>query len=124
MLLIVGRALGELMHRLGQPAIVGQLLAGILVGSSVLGALWPSAEALLFPRDAAQRSMIDGVGQLGVLMLLLLTGMETDLELVSKVKRAAASVSVTGIAVPFLCGFLTGESCSPTASCPLPSAGW
>jgi Kef-type K+ transport system membrane component KefB/nucleotide-binding universal stress UspA family protein len=119
-LLIVGRALGELMHRLGQPAIVGQLLAGVLVGSSVLGALWPGGEALLFPRNAAQRSMIDGVGQLGVLMLLLLTGMETDLELVSKVKRAAASVSITGIAVPFLCGFLTGEFLLPDSLLPTP----
>jgi Kef-type K+ transport system membrane component KefB/nucleotide-binding universal stress UspA family protein len=119
-LLIAGRALGELMHRVGQPAIVGQLLAGILVGTSVLGAVWPSAETLLFPRDVAQRSMIDGVGQLGVLMLLLLTGMETDLELVSKVKRAAASVSITGIAVPFLCGFLTGEFLLPDSLLPSP----
>jgi Kef-type K+ transport system membrane component KefB/nucleotide-binding universal stress UspA family protein len=108
------------MHRVGQPAIVGQLLAGILVGTSVLGAVWPSAETLLFPRDVAQRSMIDGVGQLGVLMLLLLTGMETDLELVSKVKRAAASVSITGIAVPFLCGFLTGEFLLPDSLLPSP----
>jgi Kef-type K+ transport system membrane component KefB/nucleotide-binding universal stress UspA family protein len=119
-LLIVGRALGELMHRVGQPAIVGQLLAGILVGSSVLGALWPEGEALLFPRHAAQRSMIDGVGQLGVLMLLLLTGMETDLELVAKVRRAAASVSMTGIAVPFICGFVTGEFFLPDSLLPTP----
>ena len=74
----------------------------------------------MFPRDAAQRSMIDGVGQLGVLMLLLLTGMETDLELVSKVRRAAASVSMTGIAVPFLCGFLTGEFLLPDSLLPTP----
>ena len=119
-LLIVGRGLGELMQRVGQPAIIGQLLAGILVGSSVLGAFWPGAEALLFPRNAAQHSMIDGVGQLGVLMLLLLTGMETDLELVSKVKRAAASVSLTGIAVPFTCGFLTGEFLLPDSLLPSP----
>ena len=119
-LLVVGRAFGELMQRVGQPAIVGQLLAGILVGRSVLGALWPGAEDLLFPRNAAQHSMIDGVGQLGVLMLLLLTGMEMDLELVSKVKRAAASVSITGIAVPFTCGFLAGEFLLPDSLLPTP----
>ncbi|MFI4994421.1 MAG: cation:proton antiporter [Hyphomicrobiales bacterium] len=119
-LLIVGRALGELMQRVGQPAIVGQLLAGILVGASVLGAIWPHAESALFPRDQAQHSMIEGVAQLGVLMLLLLTGMETDLELVSKVKRAAASVSLTGIAVPFLCGFLMGEFLLPDSLLPSP----
>ncbi|MBV9136234.1 MAG: cation:proton antiporter [Hyphomicrobiales bacterium] len=119
-LLIVGRGLGELMHRVGQPAIIGQLLAGILVGNSVLGSLWPSAGKLLFPHNDAQHSMIDGVGQLGVLMLLLLTGMETDLELVSKVKRAAASVSITGIAVPFTFGFLTGEYLLPDSLLPTP----
>ena len=47
-LLMAGRALGELMQRVGQPAIIGQLLAGILVGTSVLGAVWPSAEARFF----------------------------------------------------------------------------
>ena len=53
--------------------------------------------------------MIDAVSQLGILMLLLLTGMETDLSLVRKVRRAALSVSVAGIAVPFACGFALGE---------------
>jgi Kef-type K+ transport system membrane component KefB/nucleotide-binding universal stress UspA family protein len=119
-LLIVGRSLGEVMHRVGQPAIIGQLLAGILVGTSVLGALWPGAEAALFPANPAQRAMIDGVGQLGVLMLLLLTGMETDLGLVSKVRRAAASVSFAGILVPFACGFLTGEFLLPDTLLPSP----
>ncbi|SDR62718.1 Kef-type K+ transport system, membrane component KefB [Rhizobiales bacterium GAS113] len=119
-LLICGRALGELMQRVGQPAIVGQLLAGIVVGASVLGAAFPHAQVVLFPNNPAQRGMIDGVGQLGVLMLLLLTGMETDLELVSKVKRAAASVSLTGIVVPFACGFLAGEFLLPDSLLPSP----
>src|SRR3954453_857750 len=53
--------------------------------------------------------MIDAVSQLGVLMLLLLTGMETDLSLIRKARRAAFSVSVTGIVIPFACGFAVGE---------------
>ena len=119
-LLLCGRALGELMQRLGQPAIVGQLLAGIVLGASVLGVAFPQAELALFPRNPAQRGMIDGVGQLGVLMLLLLTGMETDLQLVSKVRRAAASVSLSGILVPFVCGFLAGEFLLPDSLLPSP----
>jgi len=119
-LLIVGRALGELMQRVGQPAVIGQLLAGILLGASGFGAFWPQGQITLFPADPAQRAMIDGVGQLGVLMLLLLTGMETDLALVSKVKRAAASASAFGIAVPFLCGFLAGEFLLPDSLLPSP----
>jgi len=53
--------------------------------------------------------MIDGVAQFGVLLLLLLTGMETDLKLVRKVGRAAFSVSISGICIPFACGFALGQ---------------
>ena len=75
----------------------------------MLGALWPEAQHALFPPSREQKSMIDAVSQLGILMLLLLTGMETDLSLVRKARRAAFSVSVAGIALPFACGFALGE---------------
>ena len=100
LLLAVGRLMGEVMQRMGQPAVMGQLLAGLLLGPSVLGALWPEAQHAIFPANGEQRSMIGAVSQLGILMLLLLTGMETDLSLVRKTGRAAFSVSVTGIAIP------------------------
>ena len=108
-LLLAGRILGELSHRLGQPVIMGQLLAGIALGPSVLGALWPGAEQWLFPASAAQRGMLDAVAQLGVLMLLLLTGMETDLSIVNRVRRSALLVSFFGVAVPFVAGLLLGK---------------
>jgi Kef-type K+ transport system membrane component KefB len=94
LLLIVGRLLGEGMQRIGQPAILGQLIAGILLGPSVFGAIWPEAQHAIFPAHGEQRSMIDAVAQLGILMLLLLTGMETDLKLVRKVGKAAVSISI------------------------------
>jgi Kef-type K+ transport system membrane component KefB/nucleotide-binding universal stress UspA family protein len=109
LLLVTGRLLGEIMVRLGQPSVMGMLLAGILLGHSVLGALWPGAEKFLFPSTPDQKSMIDGISRLGILMLLLLTGMETDLKLVRKVGRAAVAISLTGIAVPFVCGFALGQ---------------
>src|SRR4051794_11676421 len=77
--LVVGRLLGEAMQRIGQPAVMGQLIAGILLGPSALGTVWPEAQHWLFPKSAEQKAMIDAVAQLGILMLLLLTGMETDL---------------------------------------------
>lgn len=107
-LLVCGRLLGEAMQRIGQPAVMGQLLAGILLGPSVFGALIPELQHALFPGAHEQRSMIDAVAQLGILMLLLLTGMETDLSLIRKTRRAALSVSLAGIAVPFMCGVLVG----------------
>src|SRR5205085_6060589 len=104
LLLVCGRLLGEAMQRIGQPAIMGQLLAGVLLGPSVLGALAPDLQHLLFPGSKEQSNMIGAVSQLGILMLLLLTGMETDLALVRRAGAAALSISVAGIAVPFVCG--------------------
>src|SRR4051812_39989046 len=108
LLVLAGRLLGEAMQRIGQPAVMGQLIAGLLLGPSVFGAIFPEAQHALFPKNPAQKGMIDGVAQLGVLMLLLLTGMETDLALAKRVRRAALSVSVTGIVIPFSCGLLVG----------------
>lgn len=108
-LLALGRLLGEAAQRIGQPAVMGQLIAGVILGPSVLGAVLPELQHMLFPDSREQKSMLDAVAQLGVLLLLLLTGMETDLSLIRKVRRAAFSVSVAGIAVPFACGFALGE---------------
>src|SRR6516162_5233489 len=109
LLIAVGRLLGEIMTRLGQPSVMGMLLAGILLGPSLFGALWPDLQQAVFPRSPAQKTMLDGIAQLGVLLLLLLTGMETDLQLVRKVGKAALAISITGVAVPFACGFTLGE---------------
>src|SRR5260370_15581668 len=65
-LLVCGRLLGEAMQRIGQPAVMGQLIAGILLGPSVLGALWPDLQQSLFPHSRQQKSMIDAVSQLGI----------------------------------------------------------
>jgi Kef-type K+ transport system membrane component KefB len=67
--------MGELMQRVGQPPVMGQLIAGILLGPSVLGA-------------PDQKAMIDAVAQLGILLLLLLTGLETDLAVVRRSRGA------------------------------------
>jgi len=118
-LIVLGRVLGEAMQRLGQPVVVGQLLAGILIGPSVFGLAFPHAESLLFPNNIEQKSMLDAVSQLGILLLLLLTGMETDLALVRKVKAPAFLVALCGIALPFLCGFALGQVL-PAALLPSP----
>ncbi len=109
LLIIVGRLLAEGMLRIGQPAVMGQLLAGILLGPSVLGALWPDAHHFIFPDSPEQKAMINGLAQFGILMLLLLAGMETELSLVRSVRRAAVSASLGGITLPFICGFLLGQ---------------
>jgi Kef-type K+ transport system membrane component KefB/nucleotide-binding universal stress UspA family protein len=87
---------------------MGHLLAGILLGPSVFGLVWPIAQHFLFPADPAQKAMLGGIAQFGILMLLLLAGMETDLALVRRVRRAAISASTCGIVLPFAAGFLLG----------------
>jgi Kef-type K+ transport system membrane component KefB/nucleotide-binding universal stress UspA family protein len=108
-LILVGRLLGEAMQRIGQPSVMGQLLAGILLGPSALGSIWPDLQLAIFPKAPEQRAMIDAISQFGILLLLLLTGMETDLKLVRKVGRAAISISLTGVSIPFICGFMLGQ---------------
>src|SRR5437667_11635305 len=108
-LMLVGRVLGEIMNRIGQPSVMGMLLGGIMLGPSVLGVLWPDLQHAVFPRTAEQKAMLDGVSQYGILLLLLLTGMETDLKLVRTVGKASLSISVTGVAIPFICGFVLGQ---------------
>lgn len=120
-LLACGRLLGEVMQRLGQPAVMGQLIAGVLLGPSVLGMVAPAVQHALFPDLPAQKSMIDAVAQLGILMLLLLTGMETDMVLVRQTRGAAIAVSIAGISLPFACGFALGEFL-PSSMLPDPAA--
>jgi Kef-type K+ transport system membrane component KefB/nucleotide-binding universal stress UspA family protein len=114
LLVVLGRLLGDGMQRIGQPAVMGQLVAGIILGPSVFGTLWPSAHAVLFPTQTSQRQMLSAVSELGVLMLLLVTGIETDLGLVKRVRRTAAATSIGGIMFPFICGFLLGLFLPPS----------
>jgi Kef-type K+ transport system membrane component KefB/nucleotide-binding universal stress UspA family protein len=108
-LMIVGRLLGEAMLRMGQPAVMGQLIAGLMLGPSLFGLLLPDLQHMLFPKNPDQKAMIDAISQFGILLLLLLTGMETDLKLVRQTGRAAVFASLMGILIPFACGVALGE---------------
>jgi Kef-type K+ transport system membrane component KefB len=102
------RMLGGAMRRVGQPPVVGELLAGVLLGPSVLARLWPDAGHLLVPQDALAAAPINAIGWLGVAFLLVLTGFETDLKIVRKLGRPATSVAIGGLALPFVVGLATG----------------
>ncbi len=108
-LILVGRLLGEVMLRFKQPAVMGQLIAGLVLGPSLLGAIFPDWQHALFPAAKEQKAMLDAIAQFGILLLLLLTGMETDLKLVKRTGRASAFASLAGILVPFACGVALGE---------------
>jgi Kef-type K+ transport system membrane component KefB/nucleotide-binding universal stress UspA family protein len=107
-LLLVSRTAGELMQKVNLPPVVGELLAGVLLGPSVLGALLPSFQSQIFPRDQMQSNLLAVVSWLGVLFLLIVTGLETDLNLIIRKGKTALMISMGGIVVPFITGLGLG----------------
>lgn len=107
-ILVLARLLGQLMRSIGQPAVIGELAAGLILGPSALGVVAPDVYGWLFPSDAVQSAMLFSVGWLGVLLLLVITGFEIDLRLIRKLGRAAGWVSVSSLVVPMAFGFAVG----------------
>ena len=104
LLLALALGLGRLAVRLRMPAVVGELTAGVLIGPSVLAHLAPALSTWLLPRDIAQQHLLDAVGQLGVLLLVGITGMHIDLGLVRRKGVTAARISAGGLLVPLTLG--------------------
>lgn len=105
-LLATARLLGELMARLHQPAIVGELLAGVLLGPTVLGRVAPSVFSYLFPASGPVSNAVSGLTNLALVLFLLVAGLEVDLSAAMRKGRAALSLGVAGIVIPFGVGFL------------------
>lgn len=108
LLLMVARMLGAIIQRLGQPQVVGELLAGVLLGPSLLGWLWPQFHAQIFPHSQPQSDLLAAISWLGVLFLLVVTGLETDLNLIIRKGRTALVISLGGILLPFATGIALG----------------
>lgn len=107
-LLVVARLLGQGMRRIGQPAVVGQLGAGLLLGPSVLGRVAPDVLDWLLPADPLQSGMLFAVSWIGILLLLVETGFETDLGLIRRLGKATALVSAGSIILPLIAGLFVG----------------
>lgn len=107
-LLVSARLLGEGARRFGQPGVVGELLAGIILGPSLLSAAFPLIEQWMVPENAVRGYLVEVVALIGAMLLLLITGLETDLALIRRHARTAIGVSFGGIAVTFASGFVLG----------------
>jgi Kef-type K+ transport system membrane component KefB/nucleotide-binding universal stress UspA family protein len=108
-LLLTARVLGEFFLRLGQPTVVGEILAGILLGPSFISGLFPTIGAWIVPHTPVQGYLLETVSLLGVLFLMLLTGLETDIPLMRRQLRSAIGVAVGGLILPLVMGYLLGE---------------
>ncbi|GAB7185364.1 Kef-type K+ transport system, membrane component KefB [Kitasatospora sp. Ki12] len=100
LLLGLAVALGRLFTRIGLSAVVGELFVGVLLGPSLLGHLSPGFSAWLLPHDPARFHLLDAFGQIGVILMVGVTGLQMDLGLVRRRGATAVRVSVPGILVP------------------------
>ena len=91
--IVATKLLGEVAQRLGQPAVLGELIAGVVLGGSVLGLLNPS------------EPVIASLSELGVIVLLFEIGLHTDLRAMARVGPAALTVALVGVALPFALGY-------------------
>jgi len=101
-IIVVARTIGALFRRIGQPPVMGEMIAGIALGPSVLGLLYPQATAFLFP--ASSLPTLGVLSQIGVVLFMFVVGMELDIQHLREKASAAVLVSHASIVVPFLLG--------------------
>ncbi|MGH3756326.1 cation:proton antiporter [Actinophytocola sp.] len=108
--LLLGTALvlGQLARRVGLPAVIGELCAGVLIGPSVVGHLAPGVSTWLRLDQAAQLHLVDAVGQLGVLLLVGMTGIGIDVGLLRRRAGMTVWVSTTALVIPLVGGVALG----------------
>ncbi len=112
-ILAVCRVVGILFKQLGQSQVVSEMIAGVVMGPSLMGWLLPDFSAYLFP--PASKPILFAVCQVGLVLYMFLIGVEFDIELIRSRLRSAASISLAGILAPFALGallafYLAGDS--------------
>lgn len=105
-LLGLARGIGLCLNRWGQPSISGEILVGLILGPTVFGRFLPSIQSRLFPPDPVQSAMLETVSWLGILLFLLVTGLETDFKLALRRKREAFIISTVDLVLPMAIAFV------------------
>src|SRR5882762_4122404 len=108
-ILLFCRLVGAIALRLGQPQVVAEMLAGVLLGPSLFGLLWPEAQHWLFPWDPAQKmrdtqSYLFPASQLGLALYMFVVGMEFRVDIVQRRLKSSIAVSAAGMLAPFVLG--------------------
>lgn len=121
-IVIAARLVGLLAARLGQPRVMGEIAAGILLGPSVLGAISSDAQDWLFPDEIL--GSLNTIAQLGLIFFLFLVGLELEPDLMRRSGRTVAFVLPLSLATPFLLGVLLGLATHDTLAPDLPTTGY
>ena len=102
LIIVVAKLFGAIFRRIHQPPVMGEMVAGIALGPSLLGWLWPQASAFLFP--ATSMTTLGVFSQIGVVLFMFVVGVELDLQHLKEKASSAIMVSHASIVVPFLLG--------------------
>jgi K+:H+ antiporter len=108
LVVVAARAGGELALRIGIPQVVGELFAGIVLGPSLFGRIWPDGFAAVFPANQTQHDLLQIMSWMGVVFVVLLAGFDTRLGIVRRAGRAVVTTWAGGFFLPFILGFLLG----------------
>jgi Kef-type K+ transport system membrane component KefB len=101
-ILIACRAMGSLMPRIGQPRVIGEMIAGILLGPSLLGMISPELSARLFP--PLSLGLLSSVSQIGVVLYMYVVGTHLNTNVIKQAYRGALLISAAGVVIPFVLG--------------------
>ena len=113
-LYMTARLLGALATRVGLPSVIGELGAGLVLGPSVFGQVWPGGFDWFLPDSEIQSSMLLAVSWFSAAFLLVVAGYETDLDLIRRLGRAAALVTAGSVLVPLAAGLAVGAAIPPS----------
>ena len=105
LMLVTSRLLGEAFAKIKQAPVIGEILAGILLGPTMLGSLLPGFSAWVFPAIPEIQFTLDGITTLAVVMLLLVYGLEVDISVILRQGKTASLTSFFGVIIPFGIGF-------------------
>jgi Kef-type K+ transport system membrane component KefB len=100
LILVLTRVAGWLLRKCGQPAVIGEIAAGILLGPSVIGLLWPGFSQTIFPKDSLTTLSI--VSEMGLVLFMFVIGIELDAAVVQKKAKQSLLISGVSLALPFV----------------------
>lgn len=101
-IIVVARIFGLIFRKIGQPMVIGEILAGIVLGPSLLGMYLPDVSSFLFPQ--ASLGNLNILSQIGLVLFMFVIGMELDLKLLRNKAHDAVVISHAGIVIPFTLG--------------------